>query len=497
VTRRCARTITGLGVLIGTLAVIRARRRVRPDSGAKSVKACSQVDSRSECVPHSRVNSPKHQSRHVLGWRLLSLFFISVSFIAIVAIFYRPRFFLTSAPYVFTGRFVRAQISLLVPFILSVYVVIRRDVATPRYSDAMIKAVAFAISVILFMFIIFVTIRTVNSSGDPILLLETAGFSLCAIGIALLVPVAWFRGWDLTEPLALGVMAVALGALCLPGLRFVTQAVYFPTVSGGAALFAAGPANQGISLDVSVIPPVPSGRNPVSPLGNSTTEDFDIENPGNQPVRWAVLIVGDARISDFEDQLTPGIRYRKLSASTAPALARPVSSDWVLAFFTPPPDQLFYGIVNSKSSAQFGGSTSGQFADTAFSRSAVTLPMYAQGDIRQFSRQAAILNALGKVKPILRSSKYFTLYVEGGALDSFQTVSEADPTLSDPSQPEWTSHSFIQAQYSMVDQRSADTATNVLYVFAVLLGVAGAGVFAALQSTIHVVLSRGGSESPS
>ena len=105
----------------------------------------------------------------------------------------------------------------------------------------------------------------------------------------------------------------------------------------------------------------------------------------------------------------------------------------------------------------------------------------------------AIVNALGQ-QPTLRLTKDFEVDVDGDPLTAFESLTQSTPGLVARSAaagaPEWTSQSPISVHYTIVNQQEAEDTDNALFVFAVLLGVAGAALIGSLQSAIHVLLER-------
>lgn len=109
---------------------------------------------------------------------------------------------------------------------------------------------------------------------------------------------------------------------------------------------------------------------------------------------------------------------------------------------------------------------------------------------------AALINKTLGGKPTYDS--YWTSIVTGGELKPLDSVTQSSPVLeTGPNVPsnilEWTSPGEIEASYTIVNQGLLDEDNNILYVFAILLGAAGAGVLASLQCIIHVLSSRNAS----
>lgn len=312
-----------------------------------------------------------------------------------------------------------------------------------------------------------------DSSTSALYLLQLTIFSMLALGIIVCLGATWLSAWDFTESVAIGLVALSLGVLCVPGLYYLSQDIYSPYFTGSALLFATGAPSQNVDLYVSA-------------SGLDGDESFQVSNLSKKPVRWALLVAGTARVLDY--QLTPrsGVATANLIASGSGLNSEQNDVD----------AQLFSGILNGNgSSLSISGTSAGSFADSTTDRTAVALPDYGQGLLSEVSGKTGneIVHALGST-PTFRPSSDFTTYISSGPLfplDSVASVSLA-PTQSPDNQGdlEWTIHGNAQINYSTVNQESADSDSNLLFVFAVLLGVAGAGVLASLQSAIHVFYAR-------
>jgi hypothetical protein len=162
---------------------------------------------------------------------------------------------------------------------------------------------------------------------------------------------------------------------------------------------------------------------------------------------------------------------------------------------TPAPGQLFSGTLGPESTAGIHGKPyGGSFARDTSSKAAVSLPTYGQGIESEIPDIiAALINKTLGGKPIY--DPYWTLTVLGGSLQPLDSVTQASPVLAaNPNIPsnilEWTGPSTIKASYTIVNQGLLDEDNNIMFVFAILLGAAGAGMLASLQGIIHVLSSR-------
>jgi hypothetical protein len=316
----------------------------------------------------------------------------------------------------------------------------------------------------------FVTTLGMLSSSDPVGLIGLTALGLTGLVLLLALIASRFPGWPYSEPIAVGLVAAALGALCFPGLREFTASAQFPANSGGAILFAAGLGNQKLTLNVYA--DLLAGQL----YSANSWEGFSITTEKGASVRWALLLYGSARLKG--DLLIPQIEKHDFP-------------QWLHYG----PVQLFSGSSNGTSTPHlWGGQAMGPFVQSTFDRSAVSLPLYGYFDSFIFPPSDVgreITKELGGA-PVSRQPKFFTLKINGGSLPSLDSVSQSSPhmTINANNEMEWTSSDSMSPQFMATDQGAADTASNVLFVFAVLLGVAGAAFIASLQSFIHILSSR-------
>ncbi len=324
-------------------------------------------------------------------------------------------------------------------------------------------------------------------------ILEATLVGIAGLSITLATGVTWIAKWPFAEPMALGLISISLGALCWPGLSPLLQPVAYPGEEGAALLFAADPAPQRLSLTVQT--------DPDNLYGQPTSESFQITNRGSGPDRWALLLLADARL------IRPAVSgYRMLIIPFTidffpPASLMPQNSqsslvgsvyDNVLFAYG---GQLLNGSLVGGASVTITGRSLGQFFEDSAGRSAVSLPFYGQGELAEFdgNTDKAITGVLGASPSVIPPSD-FIVTVGSGPLYPTESLTLSQPTLAfdsdDSSQLKWDSHSIIGINYQTFNQSAADRATDTLFVFAILLGVAGAGVIASLQSAVHAVLSR-------
>jgi hypothetical protein len=314
---------------------------------------------------------------------------------------------------------------------------------------------------------------------DALSLLELTLFSLCGLGIAVCLGATWLRAWRFTEPVAVGLVAVSLGAFCFPGLRYLTEGIIPLYNTGSALLYATGNSDQKLQLEARIF----------SLRGSSESETLQISNFSNGRVRWALLVSGGARI-DADRTISPDVRRTDL---TVPRVGTGLFGALLSLLSIPNsgPAELFSGSLGSGFSAIIDGVATGTFHKYTSDRTAVTLPTYAQGNLSKLDKKTGmtIINALG-TQPVFRMAQSFSAQIISSPLDPLDSVTAASPSpVPEPSRPntlEWATHGTESVSYTTVNQASADATSNTLFVFALLLGVAGAGIIASLQGMIHV-----------
>jgi hypothetical protein len=288
-----------------------------------------------------------------------------------------------------------------------------------------------------------------------------------------------------TEPLAVGIIAIALSAMCIPALRTFTSLLEFPTSNGAALLFVNGPVDNHVSLEVDTYPE-----------STPMLQGFVISNlTGRRPINWALLLIGSARFSEIATELP----HRNLTVSSFPTRAyHSLTGHMSLIDTRPAEAQLFLGTLQSHDFERIAGWCYGRFINATYDRSAVALPYYGAGDLVTLDKRirAIITTVLGG-EPRVGAANNFQVKVFARDLLPFESISQAAPTPTSGASgaPEWTSNDNLAITYTTVNQAALDRTNNALFVFAILLGIAGAGLITSLQGTIHAILSHRSSTS--
>ena len=335
------------------------------------------------------------------------------------------------------------------------------------HNKLLVTLSASALLVVQLVAVIISTIIGVHSAYGPVMLLEITAFGVIGIAIAVSCAVTWRPEFPFAESLAIGLVGVWLGYLCLSALPPFTGSLEYPIVDGQALLFATGTQNQRLFLNVSVDP-------------ESNQEFFTIAGPVG--IHWTLMLTGDARISKI---FTVPANAKSIKQQEFPKRVNTLRQDI----------ELFSGQFSPDSfEISINGTSGARFANTTSDRSAVSTPEYGQGDLQDmgpFGRR--IVDSLGR-SPSYRTSGYFTTVVESNHLGPFETVTQAIPSLDsdlNSTQLQWTGGDLpFGVSYATVDQNAVDSTNNALFVFAILLGVAGACVVASIQGVIHRLLSR-------
>jgi hypothetical protein len=310
------------------------------------------------------------------------------------------------------------------------------------------------------------TLIQANNATDAPSMFEITLFGIFAFGILVCLAATWLRPWRFTESVGVGLVAVALGALCLPGLRLLTQQVSPPYQTGSALLFASGQPDQGLKLLVSV-----TGVHEAS-----QSEEFDVSNLSKHPIRWALLTVGGARIHRYWG-VSDGVRVKNFSAA-GPNLNTPAITAR---------SQIFYGSLGAGATAYISGTSAENFADSTSDETGVTLPNYDEGFVSFLSpaTKTAVINALGEQPAVRRRTLFITRIVASPIFPDDSVASpDQTPSAAPPDGLEWKGSGY-PINFTITNQQAAGAVSNFMFAFAILLGVAGAGVMASLQGAIH------------
>jgi hypothetical protein len=372
-----------------------------------------------------------------------------------------------------------ADISLIIA--VALWALLRRGPKT-HYQRAD-RLIAVGLGCIQLAIILVVTITRTLSTTDPIILLGLAACAICGVSVVVYVALASVSKSPFTEPLAVGVIAIALSAMCVPALRTFTSPLDFPISNSAALLFVNGPVDNHVSLAVDTYPE-----------SDPMLQGFIISNlTGSRPINWALLLIGSARFRML-GLVGTDLRYRNLTLS-----GFPTATDHSLTGHTssinaqPVEAELFSGGLQSHDFASIGGWCFGRFINTTYDRSAVALPYYGAGDLADLDeRTTAIVTDVLGGKPRVGRANRFQVKVFDRDLLPFESISQATPTPTSGASgnPEWTSNDNLTITYATVNQAALDRTNNALFVFAILLGVAGAGLVTSLQGAIHAMLSR-------
>lgn len=448
------KTLPFAGAIVAALALFRMRSHLRTHEKTATVGAVG--DRPSEPTTHD-IETVLGESKKSRATRLLSpwcLLVLSIGFSAL-------------AVYAAENRQPRAAwTAVLIALAMSAFLIR----GSRNHSDV-ITAIAYFEFFILVTAVLRATFITVFSGYDPAELLQVVVLSVCTLGIVLFVVLTYTRGWPFTEPLVLGLFAVTLGALCFPVINLITIPHIGYNPNDAAELYATGSASDGLALDVQV-----------DPLGPPPTKEvFRVDNRANHRINWVLLVVGGARLKQVI-RSTDHIEYQTLD------IFNPY-------FHASRQTQIISGSLNSDSSVSFSGSSFGRFAESAGSQSVVALPTYDQGyaGFDSAEQTQPITDAL-KGHPTLRPPGIFSVIVSSGHLPPVYALAQVSPNMTptpaDPAELRWFSNFGIQANYVAVDPGIAAEHSDVLFVFAVLLGVAGAALIGSLQGVVHILSSR-------
>lgn len=324
------------------------------------------------------------------------------------------------------------------------------------------------------LFIVAVASSGVATTISPAALIRFTAFGLAGACVAGVVAAKWLAPSKLAEPIALGIAALLLILVCIPGLISLAQPLHFPADSGDGLLFVAGPASQNVTMNAST-----------TGIDRPTYENLVISTTGRRRERWVLVLSGPARMTVRDHSVPINVRTVKESHKDTGFLGSAREA------------QLFSGYVDSTSPVYIDGTSIGSFTGFNSDRIAFTLPFYSigvSGDVGP-TVMTTVDRLLG-AKPILPNHSKVRVF--SGPYFASDTVTGSIPpplpTSSQYGMLEWSSDLGNPISYTVMIQDLADLASITLFLLAFLLGVAGAGLFAGLQSGIHLYLSSRDSE---
>ena len=404
--------------------------------------------------------------RLVIPWSVL---FASLGLSFLAAHFYVPGalFYLQfSNPYTFhSGSLHIAALLWFTAFVLSAFLIRGPH---RRYAFIITAEAFFVFLAQLFVMALIALHAVAQADLDPSILLPVIALSICSLGVVLFVVVTWIRGWPFAEPLTMGLFAISLGAVCLPVLHLLAVPSVILNFNDHGVLYATGPSSQRLGLTVQI-----------DTVDGPTTEAFQINNRGKTPVRWAFLLTGGARLKSVAHD-SAHIEDRTIVVGPAFVSFRQTA-------------QLLSGSLSGYSLVTFHGYSFGQFATTVAAQTSVSLPSYEHGNTLTSKASPSIIEAL-KGEPAYRPVQDSPIVILAGHLPPFDSILEASPSMTpaagDPTELRWVSHRYASAFYAALNQGAAAVDNNTLFIFAALLGVAGAALIGSLQGAIHILSRR-------
>jgi hypothetical protein len=140
----------------------------------------------------------------------------------------------------------------------------------------------------------------VNRDLEPADVLITVFVGIVVLCIPAILVVSWAEAAPLIEPVLFGSIAVIIGGLCLPAMAQLTQSDT-AVPAGDVALFVSSKSTRFELSNEVMLPPLSSIR-----YGSSTLENIGINSPDRQPFHWALLLTGNARLTDADPDFHAG-----------------------------------------------------------------------------------------------------------------------------------------------------------------------------------------------
>jgi hypothetical protein len=244
------KVLASLGIAVGVLAVYRARRHLDPRSDARPTPMQQPAEGAEAPVLHADlVPAPKDSHRFRAMIRLL----VQLLVVLASAVLSAP--YILNDSYVFSYLGVRSDYTGLASTIaMLAAMALAAFISAGRRTTWVARIPAILLLLVQFISLVLNTVDVMEYSPNPVAILEATAFGLCGLGIVLCAVACWLHKWQFTEPFAIGLLAISLGLLCLPGLSISTAPLEYPDGGGAALLFATGPKNQNILMNVTTDP---------------------------------------------------------------------------------------------------------------------------------------------------------------------------------------------------------------------------------------------------
>jgi hypothetical protein len=335
---------------------------------------------------------------------------------------------------------------------------------------------------------LFLTELAVYTRSQPVDLLLALLLGMFVMGVGLSLAMTWVgKRRRLVAPTALGLITLALGALTLQILGPLFKSVTPPNVNGAGLLFISAPPSQPVHLSASLDDRYATFSQGFRQYTGHEGVHLSIATPrGHRLVRWALLLIGDARIGDGP---TGDAHFTRscVMCFEEPRLKTSKYIPHVQWAGHSAPADLFWGTLHGRDSQSISGQPVGSYVSAASSQTAVSLPFYGTGskDV-DGGTLATIRKALG-TNPVPRASGDFTVtttVTPGPTL--LNTLTTAVPPLTNPKRFQWQSHSHLLVALETLNHAADDDVHNALFILGVVLGGAAGGLLAGLQRFLEI-----------
>lgn len=303
--------------------------------------------------------------------------------------------------------------------------------------------------------------------------------ALIFVGILVLcIPAAAFAGMaefePILEPILYGAMAVIILLLCLPAYSGLTQTVGSASDNGSVTLYVSGKSKHFQLTSQLTLPGIQSAE-----YGGETIESIGIADLDRQPFRWALVLRGGARLTDVFELADQPEKNENLGERGSAGLQQPT--------------QIISGESGDGIESFVSGRPVSTFTSDTASRRTALLPDFEAG--YDDSDQASVE---GNVSSALRGTMSSApVQINVDVVNSIQpqdTIESVTPAPMGSGSLSWRADGSLQPSFELVDSDRADTTEDVLFVIAVLLGVAATALLMAIQAAIKSLGQRRGSE---
>ncbi len=341
--------------------------------------------------------------------------------------------------------------------------------------------------------ILILTLRSMTSGMEPGRILRCALVAaFCSLLLALLATI-WYRGRQSTA-LGLAIVSVSLGTVALAATVRLTSPLTAPDTVGGIYLMLPA-GSPPVTFQVSL------SREGYASLATSCIIDrADVRHS----LRYAILFTRDGRMTPNAEpkRQVREVPFDNIAFDPGRDYYEPTQGSKSERGYFDSESEILVGELPAGASRAFiDGTHSARYVAKSPSRALGVLPVIGVIDTDNFSPDEEgvdqrIADAIGfspVSTDVVTEVTVSDTYSLGGELMPDEALVQSSPAAQGSNQLDWKSdRPLMRPTFTVLSQHADDTLRNALFVLAILLGVAGSGLIASLQSFSQVLLQSGG-----